>query len=67
MVLINPMQAAAALRDRTNFVDLSGVYEVPKLRGLKRGVYAAVAGPTYETPAETRREPAGRATAQARE
>src|SRR5439155_3767669 len=23
------------------------------LRGLRRGVYAAVAGPTYETPAET--------------
>jgi len=42
------------LRGGPHFLDLSAVYDVPKLPGLKRGVYAAVAGPTYETPAETR-------------
>lgn len=43
------------LRGGPNFLDLTGVYERPAaLRGLKRGVYAAVSGPTYETPAESR-------------
>jgi purine-nucleoside phosphorylase len=42
------------LRGGPHFVDQTAVYEVPKIPGLKRGVYAAVAGPTYETPAETR-------------
>ena len=42
------------LRGGPHFVDQTSVYDLPALRGLKRGVYAAVAGPTYETPAETR-------------
>ncbi|MBV8880511.1 MAG: hypothetical protein JO332_11135 [Planctomycetaceae bacterium] len=42
------------MRGGPHFLDLSSVYDVPKLPGLKRGVYAAVPGPTYETPAETR-------------
>ena len=40
------------LRGGPNFLDLGTVYEVPTIAGLKRGVYAAMAGPTYETPAE---------------
>ena len=46
------LMGANPLRGGPNFLDLSAVYEVPT--GLKRGVYAAVAGPTYETPAEAR-------------
>ncbi|HZE97005.1 MAG TPA: purine-nucleoside phosphorylase [Planctomycetota bacterium] len=42
------------LRGGPHFVDLSSVYEVPKGLGLKSGVYAAMAGPSYETPAEVR-------------
>jgi len=42
------------LRGGPHFVDQTSVWEVPALPGLRRGVYAAVAGPTYETPAETR-------------
>jgi len=43
------------LRGGPHFVDLSGLYEtgLRSLRGLARGVYAGVSGPTYETPAET--------------
>jgi purine-nucleoside phosphorylase len=43
------------LRGGPHFVDLSGLYEtrLRALRGLRRGVYAGVSGPTYETPAET--------------
>jgi purine-nucleoside phosphorylase len=42
------------LRGGPHFLDLTSVYEtrLPSLRGLRRGVYAGVAGPTYETPAE---------------
>lgn len=46
------LMGANPLRGGQNFIDLSAVYEVP--RGMKAGVYAAVAGPTYETPAEVR-------------
>lgn len=42
------------LRGGPHFVDQTSVYEIPAVPGLKRGVYAAVAGPSYETPAETR-------------
>ena len=45
---------ANPLRGGPHFVDLSSVYQIPKLAGLPRGVYAAMAGPTYETPAEIR-------------
>jgi len=48
------LMGANPLRGGANFVDLSGVYEKISDPGLKRGVYAAVAGPTYETPAEVR-------------
>jgi purine-nucleoside phosphorylase len=43
------------LRGGPHFLDLTSLYEtrLPALRGLRRGVYAGVAGPTYETPAET--------------
>ncbi len=43
------------LRGGPHFVDLTGLYEtrLRALRGLPRGVYAGVSGPTYETPAET--------------
>jgi len=42
------------LRGGPHFVDQTAVWEVPGVPGLRKGVYAAVAGPTYETPAETR-------------
>lgn len=44
------------LRGGPNFVDLTGVYEtgLRALRGLPKGVYAGVPGPSYETPAEVR-------------
>jgi purine-nucleoside phosphorylase len=42
------------LRGGPHFLDLSSVYDLPKLPGLKRGVYASMPGPTYETPAEIR-------------
>jgi purine-nucleoside phosphorylase len=42
------------LRGGPHFVDLTRVYEPPPVRGLKKGVYAAMAGPSYETPAEIR-------------
>lgn len=53
------------LRGGPTFTDLSAVYDVELLRraaavarrlgfALKKGVYAAVPGPTYETPAEVR-------------
>jgi len=45
---------ANPLRGGPHFLDLSSVYDVPQVEGLKRGVYAAMAGPTYETPAEVR-------------
>ena len=49
------LMGANPLRGGPNFLDLTSVYDVPAgLRGVKRGVYAAVSGPTYETPAETR-------------
>lgn len=60
----NPLRGPA-LEGRERFVDLTCVYD-PKLRQLVRraarnaavklhaGVYAAVSGPTYETPAEVR-------------
>ena len=60
----NPLRGVAR-PDRPRFVDLTQVYD-PKLSGLlhqagraakiklRRGVYLAVSGPTYETPAEVR-------------
>jgi purine-nucleoside phosphorylase len=48
------LMGANPLRGGPNFVDMTGVYEVPKVRGLKRGVYVAMGGPSYETPAEVR-------------
>jgi len=48
------LMGANPLRGGAHFLDQSSVYRVPTFPGLKRGVYAAVAGPTYETPAETR-------------
>lgn len=47
---VNPLRGGA------NFTDMTGVYEtrLAALRGLPRGVYAAMAGPSYETPAEVR-------------
>jgi len=48
------LMGANPLRGGPHFLDLSSVYEVPRVAGLKRGVYAAMAGPTYETPAEIR-------------
>jgi purine-nucleoside phosphorylase len=49
------LMGANPLRGGPHFLDLTSVYEsrLPSLRGLRRGVYAGVAGPTYETPAET--------------
>jgi len=59
------LMGANPLRGAADFVDLTEVYD-PALRTaaeraarslgfrLKRGVYAAVSGPTYETPAEVR-------------
>lgn len=50
------LTGANPLRGGPNFVDLTSLYEtrLPSLRGLRQGVYAGVAGPTYETPAEIR-------------
>jgi purine-nucleoside phosphorylase len=48
------LMGANPLRGGANFLDLTGVYEKVRIPGLKRGVYAAMAGPTYETPAEVR-------------
>src|SRR6185436_12213713 len=45
---VNPLRGGA------RFVDLTSVYDTAGLRGMKRGVYAAMAGPSYETPAEIR-------------
>jgi len=45
------------LRGGTAFTDLSEVYDAglrARLKGLPEGVYAAVPGPSYETPAEVR-------------
>jgi purine-nucleoside phosphorylase len=50
------------LRGRPNFIDMGRVYEVERLKKaarrvgitLRQGVYAAVPGPSYETPAEVR-------------
>lgn len=42
------------LRGGPHFVDLTSVYDTTGLGGLKQGVYAAMAGPSYETPAEIR-------------
>jgi len=59
---VNPLRGETGLR-RPRFVDLTRVYD-PQLRALlsragraartrlRRGVYLAVSGPTYETPAE---------------
>ena len=49
------LMGANPLRGGPHFLDLTSLYEsrLPSLRGLRRGVYAGVAGPTYETPAET--------------
>src|SRR5207244_4799883 len=49
------LMGANPLRGGPHFVDLTSLYEtkMKALRGLRRGVYAGVAGPTYETPAET--------------
>jgi len=49
------LMGANPLRGGPNFLDLTSLYEsrLPSLRGLRRGVYAGVAGPSYETPAET--------------
>jgi purine-nucleoside phosphorylase len=46
------LMGANPLRGGPNFLDMTGVYTVPK--GLRKGVYAAVPGPSYETPAEVR-------------
>lgn len=48
------LMGASPLRGGAHFVDLTRVYDASPLRGLKRGVYAAMAGPSYETPAEIR-------------
>jgi purine-nucleoside phosphorylase len=45
---VNPLRGGA------RFVDLTSIYDTSDLRGMKRGVYAAMAGPSYETPAEIR-------------
>jgi purine-nucleoside phosphorylase len=45
---VNPLRGGA------HFVDLTSVYDTSGLGGLKRGIYAAMAGPSYETPAEIR-------------
>ena len=49
------LMGANPLRGGPHFLDLTSLYEtdLPALRGLRRGVYAGVAGPAYETPAET--------------
>lgn len=48
------LMGANPLRGGPHFIDLSGVYDTRGLKGLPRGVYAAMAGPSYETPAEIR-------------
>jgi purine-nucleoside phosphorylase len=48
LIGVNPLRGGA------HFTDLTGLYETRGLVGLKRGVYAAMAGPAYETPAEIR-------------
>lgn len=48
------LMGANPLRGGARFVDLTSLYDTSGLRGVKRGVYAAMAGPTYETPAEIR-------------
>jgi purine-nucleoside phosphorylase len=55
------LMGANPLRGSASFVDLTAAYD-PALRrlarradgGLREGVYAAMAGPSYETPAEVR-------------
>jgi purine-nucleoside phosphorylase len=61
----NPLRGSAALAEGARFVDLAVAYD-PGLRNLAKqsamrqgfavqeGVYAMVAGPNYETPAEAR-------------
>jgi purine-nucleoside phosphorylase len=48
------LMGANPLRGGPHFLDLTSVYDtrIPSLGGLRRGVYAGMAGPTYETPAE---------------
>ena len=48
------LMGISPLRGGPHFVDLTRVYDPPPVRGLKKGVYAAMAGPNYETPAEIR-------------
>jgi len=48
------LMGANPLRGGPHFVDLTSVYDTTGLGGLPRGVYAAMAGPSYETPAEIR-------------
>ena len=48
------LMGANPLRGGAHFIDLTLVYDTTGLRGMKRGVYAAMAGPSYETPAEIR-------------
>lgn len=48
------LMGANPLRGGPHFLDLTKLYDLPPVRGLKRGVYAAMAGPCYETPAEVR-------------
>lgn len=42
------------LRGGPHFIDLSRIYDTTGLGGIKTGVYAAMSGPSYETPAEIR-------------
>jgi purine-nucleoside phosphorylase len=48
------LMGANPLRGGPHFIDLTSVYDTTGLDGLRRGVYAAMAGPSYETPAEIR-------------
>lgn len=48
------LMGANVLRGGPHFLDMTALYDRVRVRGLKSGVYAAMAGPTYETPAEVR-------------